>query len=48
MSSGGADPKVATQAPNQDGEGESSEQLTQFVSDSLTLIIVYGKNRGKS
>lgn len=37
MSSGGTDPKAATQAANQDMEGESSEQLTQFVSDNLTL-----------
>ena len=37
MSSGGADPKAVNQAAGQDGQGESSEQLTQFVSDYLTI-----------
>lgn len=36
MASGGPESKVASQAPDQEGEGESSEQLTKFVS----LIIV--------
>jgi hypothetical protein len=32
MASGGPESKAVSQVPDQDGEGESSEQLTKFVS----------------
>ena len=37
MSSGGPESKAVSQAPDQDGEGESAEQLTKFVRFLLTI-----------
>ena len=39
MASDGPESKAASQAPDQDGEGESSEQLTKFVSLNRSLNI---------
>ena len=37
MSSGGPESKAVSQAPDQDGEGESAEQLTKFVRFLLAI-----------
>lgn len=37
MASDGPESKAVSQAPDQDGEGESSEQLTKFVSLDMSV-----------
>ena len=40
MASDGPESKAVSQAPDQDGEGESSEQLTKFVSLILEVLSI--------
>ena len=39
MASDGPESKAVSQAPDQDGEGESAEQLTKFVSLILAKFV---------
>ena len=45
MASDGPEPKVMSQEPDQNGDGESSEQLTKFVSP-LNIWKMYGRVQG--